>query len=185
MSKFNHEFAQASASFVDRTNASPRNNLYWPPVVIKRAEIEREIERLASLPRPGSGRRSSLIVHPASRPDTPGLAPGIQVALSVLLPGEQTRPFRHNATEVNFCIRGSGCTTVGERRIRFGQYDVWNHPSYTTYSHLNDGSDLQARLTYSNTPLLQHMEVHVWEDDPGAETDSGDPGEELSREARQ
>ncbi len=38
---------------------------------------------------------------------------------------------------------------------------MWNHPSYTHYSHHNDGKDLQVRLTYSNVPLLQFMDIYV------------------------
>ena len=86
----------------------------WPPVLIKRADIDREIERLADLPRPANGRRSALFVHPNAPEPGRGLTPGVQVALEVLKPGEQTVPIRHNSTQVNFCIRGSG-TTRGRR----------------------------------------------------------------------
>ncbi len=47
-------------------------------------------------------------MHPLAEANAPGFAPGIQVKLSVLKPGEKSAAFRHNATEVNFCIRGSG-----------------------------------------------------------------------------
>ena len=101
-------------------------------MIVSKEEIAAEAERLASLPAPVDGRRESLIVHPQADARSPGLAPGIQVKLSVLKPGEQSKPFRHNATEVNFCIGGSGHAIVGGRRIDFRQYDVWNHPSYAT-----------------------------------------------------
>ncbi|MEZ5557004.1 MAG: hypothetical protein R3E86_00440 [Pseudomonadales bacterium] len=54
---------------------------------------------------------------------------------------------------MNFCIRGSGVAIVGERKVAYQRYDTWNHPSYATYRHVNDGDDLQVRLTYS-TPLF-------------------------------
>ena len=96
----------------DPERAKPARD--WPPVLIKRADIDREIERLADLPRPANGRRTALFVHPNAPDPGRGLTPGVQVALEVLKPGEQTVPIRHNSTQVNFCIRGRG-TTRGRR----------------------------------------------------------------------
>ena len=161
MNEFRKDFSAMQGRFVDITNERPRDNNLWPPIIVTKEEIDAEVERLASLSAPAAGRRESLIVHPLTAEKTPGFAPGIQVKLSVLRPGERTRAFRHNATEVNFCIGGAGHTVVAGRRIDFQRYDVWNHPSYATYWHANDGNDLQVRLTYSNIPLLQHMEIYV------------------------
>jgi len=172
MNDLRKPFQQLSGRFVDATSKRPRENNLWPPIVVTKREIDAEVERLASLAAPADGRRESLIVHPLAAGDTPGFAPGIQVKLSVLKPGEKTRAFRHNATEVNFCIGGTGHTVVAGRRIDFRRYDVWNHPSYATYWHANDGADLQVRLTYSNVPLLQHMEVYLPELDPAAEVEA-------------
>ena len=138
----------------------------WWPVTITREMFDAEIERLAALPRPANGRRQVQFVHPSANPATPGLNPGVRVTLDVLLPGEETAPIRHNSTQVNFCIRGSGGTIVGGRQIRFGQYDVWNHPSYLPYRHVNDGKSLQARVTYSNAPLLEMLRVHLVDENP-------------------
>ena len=55
---------------------------------------------------------------------------------------------------------------VGDRTIAFQQYDVWNHPSYATYRHINDSNELHVRLTYSNAALLEMMRVHLIEEDP-------------------
>lgn len=138
----------------------------WWPVTVTRELIDSEIERLASLPRPANGRRQVQFVHPSADPATPGLNPGVRVTLDVLLPGEETTPVRHNSTQVNFCIRGTGRTVVGGRQISFGQYDVWNHPSYLPYWHVNDSRDLQVRLTYSNAPLLEMLRVHLVDENP-------------------
>ena len=156
-------FTNEPAKFADPT---PQENKPWAPVKITREEIDAEVERLAAMPRPANGRRASLIVHPSSLSNAPGLAPGIQVTLSVLKPGERTEPFRHNATEVNFCIRGFGQAHVAGREIAFTQYDVWNAPSFTPCWRSNDGSDLQVCLTYTNAPLLQMMQVYICEENP-------------------
>lgn len=158
-------FDSLEARFLDAAEA-PRENTPWAPVIITGEEIDAEIERLAALPVPPDGRRASQIVHPQALKHCPGLAPGIQVTLSVLKPGERTAPFRHNATEVNFCIRGSGQTTTAGRIMAFGQYDVWNTPSYAIYWRENPGPDLQVCLTYTNAPLLQYLQVYLPDAEP-------------------
>lgn len=138
----------------------------WPPVLITRETINAEIERLADLRVPYNGRRQVQFIHPNADPKTPGLNPGIRLTMEVLLPGEETVPVRHNATQVNFCVRGGGRTIVSGKQIAFKRYDVWNHPSYVPYRHVNDQNDLQVRFTYSNAPLLEMLKVHLVEDNP-------------------
>jgi gentisate 1,2-dioxygenase len=146
----------------------------WQPIIIRADEIDAEIDRLASIPQPSNGRRESLFVHPQSTGDGPGLAPGIQVKLSVLLPGERTAPIRHTSTLINFCVRGSGTTMIGRKRVDYGQYDVFNTPSYRPYVHVNDTDAIHVRFTYSNAALLEKLRVHVVEEDP-TEAEEGSP----------
>ncbi len=169
------------AGFQDLTGLGAAELDLWPPVVIPKEEIDAEIERLAGLPAPVSGLRRSSFVHPRATEPGLGLAPGIRVTLDVLLPGEETRPIRHNSTQVNFCIQGSGHAVVAGRRIDFERYDAWVFPSWSTYRHVNDSDELQVRLTYSNAALLEKMNVHLVEENPPAEPASvaessdGDP----------
>jgi gentisate 1,2-dioxygenase len=156
---------QDSVRFIDQTGKSPGKIDLWPAVVISKETIDAEVERLANLPRPANGRRRSLIQHPANRLST-GLAPGIGVALDVLLPGERTVAYRQNSTQVNFVIRGKGHSVVGGQRFEVNQYDVWNTPSMHHYWHGNDGDDVLVRLTYSNAPLLEMMNIHYVEENP-------------------
>lgn len=152
------------ARFVDCSDAAPAPLTLWPALVVARPAIESEIARLSALPPPANGRRSALIVHPNAREPGLGLAPGIRVTLNVLLPGEATRPIRHNSTQVDFCIHGGGRAEVAGRAIDFAQYDVWNTPSMDPYVVRNIGSEPQVRLTYSNAALLEQMNVHVVEE---------------------
>ena len=119
--------------FVDAVEVDNIPAEAWEPIAIRRAEIDAEIERLADDPMPSIGRRESLIVHPRSVERGLGLAPGTEVRLSVLRPGESTTAKRHNATEVNFAIRGEGSVEIGNQRFDWSQYDVWNHPGWTSY----------------------------------------------------
>lgn len=149
----------------DPAHAKPARD--WPPVTITREMIDEQIEMLADLPRPANGRRQVMFVHPSAPDPGRGLTPGVRVTLDLLKPGEETVPLRHNSTQVNFCIRGSGVAIVGDRSVPYQRYDVWNHPSYSTYRHVNDGGGLQVRLTYSNAALLEMMRVHLVDEDPG------------------
>lgn len=152
--------------FSDRTGApAPKIDL-WPSIVIPKKDIEAEVERLASLPAPENGRRCSLIVHPRAEAPGLGLAPGIEVSLNVLNPGERTAPVRHNSTQVNFCIGGRGRVVINGKPTDFERYDVWNMPSMATYHYLNESDAVQARLTYSNAAALEKMNVHYVDEDP-------------------
>lgn len=151
--------------FVDATGALPVKDAAWEPIVIAKEAIDAEVERLAGLPRPENGRRRSYFRHPLNQRSN-GLAPGIEVALDVLLPGEETASFRQNSTQVNFVIRGRGESEIGGLRRQTALHDVWNTPSMQIYRHRNTGDDVYVRLTYSNGALLEMMNIHVVEENP-------------------
>src|SRR5260221_3729693 len=131
MNEFRKDFQPMHGRILDRSGQSAQDeNSYWTPIVVTKEEIGIEAERLASSPRPANGRRESLIAHPLAEANAPGFAPGIQVKLSVLKPSEKSAAFRHNATEGNFCSRGSDHTLIAGQRIAFAQDHVWYHRSY-------------------------------------------------------
>src|SRR5262249_52031590 len=70
---------------------------------------------------------------------------------------------RRNSSEVEFCIAGGGFAVVGDKRIDFERYDAWNHPAWRSTWQMNVRDELQVRLTYSNAPLLEKLNVHVVE----------------------
>ena len=155
--------------FIDRTGVESAAPQLIRPVVIKKREIDAEIERLAHLPLPANGRRESRVAHPLTGKGD-GLAFTIAVSVCVLKPGEHTKPMRHNASLVDFCIRGRGHTIVDGGRIDFDQYDVWTTPPWSVFQHVNDTNELQVRLSYSNSPLLEKLHVYVAEEDPRADS---------------
>jgi gentisate 1,2-dioxygenase len=151
--------------FLDRNGAVKGPPILIPPVVIKKKDIDAEIERLANLSAPANGRRESVVANPLTGLGD-GLAYTIAVSICVLKPGESTTPMRHNASLVDFCIRGGGYTTIDGERIDHKQYDVWTTPSWSTFWHFNDTADLQVRLSYSNAPLLEKLNVYIVEENP-------------------
>ena len=151
---------------VDVSGASAREQEFWPSVIIPKEAIDAEIERLADAARPANGRRGSMAVHPFAKPPGLGLAPGIDVTINVLKPGEESAPIARNSTVVDMCIRGKGVAKIGTREFRVEQYDVWNTPSMDPYAYRNEGKDLFVRLSYSNAPLLEKLEVHYVDENP-------------------
>ena len=122
--------------FVDVSGASPREQNKWPSVVIPKEDIDLEIARLIDAPRPGNGRRASLIVHPEATAPGLGLAPGTDVTINVVNPGERTFNVRKNSNMLEICISGEGVATVAGRDIRVGHWDVWNTPAMQVHSCL-------------------------------------------------
>ena len=145
--------AAQKAIFINQTGSTEASPELWEPAIIKGADFEAEIARLASVPAPNNGRRQSWIVHPDSHKIGIGLglAPGIRPILEVLNPGERTRPIRHNSTQVNFCIRGAGHSIVNGKRIEFGLHDVYNFPSMATYHISSVRSFRQYRQTIASS----------------------------------
>jgi gentisate 1,2-dioxygenase len=177
--------SEQKLSFASEENIAATPLGFWSALVMPGEEIDHEIERLASIPLPSSGRRRSFIVHPDSTEPGRGLAPGIDVAINVLLPGERTTPELQNASQVSFCVRGAATGHVGVRTLAFERFDTWNIPSMNAYSYENNNSEPAAFLSYSNTPLLKKLGVYYVEDNPvvAAPADSADR-RAASRRAR-
>ena len=156
--------ADAQVKFNLADPSRPAANDFWEPVIISRARIDEQVERLLSLDVADPIERQVRIVHPMACARGQGLAPGIEVRLSALKPGEKTQPFRHNATEVGFCIGGGGAADIAGKGFGFSQYDVWNVPAWTESRYENTTRKPQVRLSYSNAALLRLLNVHLVED---------------------
>jgi len=150
-------------------------NDYWAPIIISGETIQAEVERLLALDVEDPIERQSRIVHPMADGKGMGLAPGIEVRLSVLKPGEKTRPFRHNATEVGFCIQGTGVAALAGAQHPVARYDVWNNPSWTWATYENTGDEPLVRFNYSNAPLLRMLNVYLT-DHEGSKLAAAEPG---------
>ncbi|GAA4817787.1 cupin domain-containing protein [Sphingosinicella ginsenosidimutans] len=157
---------ELTPQFLDRSGAQPSGPEIWPALVVPRASIEREIERLADLDRPDNGRRASAVVHPYAKAPGLGLAPGTDVTINVLKPGEESAPIRRNSNQLEMCVRGTGVVEVSGEQIRLEKWDVCNIPSMQVYRHRNTGDDLFVCFTYSNAPVLEKLGVHYVEEDP-------------------
>jgi gentisate 1,2-dioxygenase len=149
--------------FVDRSGTDDETAPLWSAVKITKEEIDAEIDRLAGLPEPQNGRRRSLLVHEDSTWGS--FTPGIEVAIEVLCPGEEARPYAHNGSSVGFCIGGEGEAQIDDDVIGFSRFDVWSIPNMAVWQHRNTGKDVQARLMFSDAPLLRLLRSHYVDPD--------------------
>jgi gentisate 1,2-dioxygenase len=170
------------AHLIDLTDREPPEYRPLAPIIIRGAEIEAEIERLAG--EPMRDRRRTVVVHPGLV-GSQGLMPPCTVSVNVLLPGERTTPHRHNSSVVNFALRGGGTSVIGGKEIRFSERDVWSTPPWAIHQHANDTDAIQVRLSYSNSGLLDLLQVHVLDNEVGLDPHEplGDPSrvEDLNR----
>ncbi len=157
---------------------------FWAPLVVTGAELEAEAARLGSLALARGSRRRSLIVHPNATAPGLGFAPGIEVSINVLLPGESTVHYRQNSSQVAMCIRGAGIAIVGSRHLVFEQFDVWNVPSMELYRYENRGREAAVFLNYSNAPLLEKLEVHYVEEDAAESAAASAPAPPVGKRAK-
>lgn len=171
------------AIFVDKSGRTPSQFRPLKPLLVPKADIEAEIERLTIGPFRGS--RRTEIVNPALM-GSGSFYPAVSISINVLLPGEKTRPHRHNSSVVNFPIKGTGKSIIGGRTIEWGQYDTFNTPPWAVHQHINDSDEIQVRLSYSNSGLLDLLGVHVFEDAEGLDPNQplGNPDRELELSAR-
>lgn len=146
----------------------------WVPVKVPHATIEAAIQRLAAGPASAGGGRTVSLVHPESTGR--GFAPGIEVSLEVLLPGERTTSLRRNSSLIEISIRGEGQVKVGDSSIALAEHDVCNIPSMKPHHFANTSDAIWVRLAYSNAPLLAMLGTHYYEQvaedwEPGTSVD--------------
>lgn len=171
-----------SPRFVNQSDVSPIESEIWAPLLVPKESIEEQVDRLSDEDSPAGGIRRVDIVHPQATDPGLGLAPGIRVSLDVLLPGEEAHLPRSNASEVHFCISGSGTAVIDGRVVSFDEYDVWIRPALTPAVLRNDTAGRQVRLTYSNAPVLEKLQVHFFPPERELEHRPGyveEPDEEL------
>ena len=132
----------------------------WEPFIVPKEEIDAEVDRLSAIARPNNGVRRTHFVHPRADDGTLSFTPGISCSLDVLNPGEETAFVRQNASVVDFPIRGGGKIVMGDQSFGMNQYDLLTVPSMTVHKYVNDTDQVQVRLRYSNSPMLERLKVH-------------------------
>jgi gentisate 1,2-dioxygenase len=151
----------------------------WDPVGLRRSDIDEAVDRLLTAPREGDDLRRVLLVHPAAAGRGTGLAPGIEVSIETLAPGEEARPPRRNSTALALQIHGTSEVVVDAQVRQVGERDLYSVPSFAVQSHVATGTEPSVRLVFSNAALLEFLGAHLVQpvedgDEPLPETGSAD-----------
>lgn len=157
----------------------------WEPFIVRKAQIDAEVERLSSIPRPNNGVRRTYFVHPRAEEGTLSFTPGISCSVDVLLPGEETAFVRQNASVVNFPIQGKGRLVMDDKTFAFSQYDLLTTPAMSVHKYVNDSNEIQVRLRYSNSPMLERLKIHWLDEDPPLPGEAGYDVTEAAAEGKE
>ena len=98
-----------------------------------------------------------------------GLAPGIRVALCVLIPGEADAPSPAELDCRRLLHPRQRRRDHRRRSHRRRQVRRVERPVLSDGWHVNDGDDLHVRLEYSNAPVLEKLHVHLVDPKPPEE----------------
>jgi hypothetical protein len=124
--------------FADRTDVAESRKLdLIPAATIPKEAIDEEAERLANLLEAANGRRVSRIANPLTGVGE-DLAPGIDVSISVLKPGERTTP------------RKKGDLMLSA-------------PGWAVHNHASHEEDVY-KLTVQDSPLNIWMGSLLWQE---------------------
>ena len=162
---------------IDQRKFSPRQTKVWSSHIVRGEEIAEAIGMLSKGSSGPDSRREALVAHPSSTEPGIGLSPGIAVAFGVLLPGEQTRWRRHNASSFTMVLGGEAQVDVGDRQFDVRVRDSWNTPGMHAEKVTNAGAVPFTYVTYSNVPLLRKLEVFYEEFDPAEGADAASASE--------
>lgn len=149
------EKGPVGSPFVDASGAQDAMVPCWDAFKVSKEQIDGEIERLKSLPRPANGRRRSYIVHPQSQRNS--ITPGLRAAIEVVMPGEALELAASNASSVGICIGGQGRAVVDGKAFDMTLHDTLSVPNMAPQAYANTGDTAYVRLVFSDAPLLEYL----------------------------
>jgi gentisate 1,2-dioxygenase len=114
-------------------------------------------------------RRSVRLLNPGLRGPR-FTANTMQLSVAIVKPGDVARAHRHTPAAYRFVVRGSGAyTTVEGQQCRMEPGDLILTPSWTWHNHANDGDEPMVWLDGLDHPLIQLLQLNVFEPYPADE----------------
>ena len=167
-----------NARIIDRADWKDPGFKYPPAAVWRKAEIEREIARLMEMS-PNGGRRMVTLAH-ADTDESLGNSFVIGVSISVLAPGEVSRPHRHTHSVINYVREGFGHSVIDGRLIKWGPGDIFNTPGWSDHQHFAaPDSPPVVRFSFSDRPLHEKLGLSMYQ---VAEVETLEPSEQDALE---
>jgi gentisate 1,2-dioxygenase len=151
----------------------------WEPVALRGPDVERAVDQLVAGPRVDDDLRRVLVVHPSAGSGS-GLAPGIQVSIEVLAPGESARPPRRNSSALVVHLRGTSRIVMDGQAHDIGPRDLYSVPPLAAHRHTATGTEPAVRIVFSNAALLELLGAHHVEPVADLDPDVPTAGTDLS-----
>jgi gentisate 1,2-dioxygenase len=101
-------------------------------------------------------------VNPATGGPT---LPTAQCGMTLLQPGQETRPRRRTSTAIYHAFRGSGTTFVGDQRFDWGPGDTFVVPVWHDYHHTNSTTNDAVLFSVSDKPVIEALGLYHEEKD--------------------
>ena len=155
---------------------------HWSPFLVKRHQIEEQINGLINARIEEDENRARSIVHPMCSDGIESLTPATEVTINVILPGETRTVARDNANRIELCLQGEGQVSAG-RELQVARHDVWTIPPMQPFTYKVRGSKPLVWLSYANTAFLRRLGAYVKETGPIPQKD--EPKGVLTDEKKQ
>ncbi|WP_421849262.1 AraC family ligand binding domain-containing protein [Novosphingobium sp.] len=160
-----------TAQLIDARTVPEPTLEVWPIATARGLDIQDALARLADGPPGADGRREIIVAHPYADPQMPGLAPAIEVRFGILLPGEQTKARRSNASSFSMALAGGATKHVGVAAREIMPRDSWTTPAMQIETLKAAPSEAFHYVTFSNAPFLQKINALYRESNPPADED--------------
>ena len=118
------------------------------------SEMREALERLAA----ANAGWETVLEYKNRRTGGP-VMPTIACHMQLLRPGEKT-PARRQVCCTNYhVVEGAGYSVVGDRRLDWGDKDVFTVPTWTFCEHVNEGDRPAFLFSFSDAPVMKALSL--------------------------
>jgi gentisate 1,2-dioxygenase len=78
----------------------------------------------------------------------------------MLRPGEKTKSHRHTSSAIYHAFRGSGCTTVGKKRLEWSRGDCFTVPLWSWHWHENNQREEAILFSITDRPAKEALGLY-------------------------
>lgn len=135
-----------------------------PPVHYSAAEIQRQLELLATLESDAETSGAALIFSSDTLEAGRNITPSLTLSLNTLTPGSTQRAHRHNSAAITLIVQGDGCySMIDDKRCDWLPWTTMVTPPGSAHSHHNPGNGKALFLIVQDGGLHYHARTMGFE----------------------
>ncbi len=119
------------------------------------SEMREALQRLAA-----ANAGQEIILEYTNRRTGGPVMPTIACHMQLLRPGEKTQTRRRVCCTNYHVVEGAGYSVIGDRRLDWGDKDVFTVPTWTFYEHVNEGGRPAFLFCFSDAPVMQALSLY-------------------------